>query len=132
MATIKNSGQRYSSARPAQAPNKYGQPHASVKVQRALDQLAKEYDRNVDDFIATMRKKYLIPFCNKHGLQFAAGNGNWGFTAGGEFSGCELNSVPALSGGGQLERILRAEVDAHNDVGSLMERYSPPTLGSKP
>jgi hypothetical protein len=131
MATTKHSGQRYSSAHTSQAPNKYGQPQTSVKVQRALDQLAKDYDRNVDSFIATMRMKYLIPFCNKHGLQFAAGNGNWGFTAGVEFAGCELNSVPALSGSIGLGRILHVEVDAQNDVGSLMERYSPPTLGSK-
>ena len=87
-----------------------------------LSILKNEHDRKVDELVAGVRLKHLVPFCDRHALQFGTWNGDWAFlqSSGGR---AELNEVPDFPGSEALSELLHISVNAHNDVGSLMAGY---------
>lgn len=92
------------------------------KIERQLDRLARQFEREADKLIAEARQKYVIPFCDRTGLRFTAGMGSWSFDNGhGDYKNLP-EELPK-----RLGDVLSAEYPLNrcNDVGSLMESYTP-------
>jgi len=45
------------------------------KVTETLSQMEKVHETSVDAYVATLRDKYLVPFCDKHNLRFHEDDG---------------------------------------------------------
>lgn len=94
------------------------------ELSKALNVAARECERKCDVAIEYARKKYVIPFCEKHGCKFIAGMGSWSFHGGsiGQMGGWCDDRLPK-----RLLAVLRNEhpLNHNNDCGSLMADYVP-------
>jgi hypothetical protein len=97
-------------------------PRTPDSLQRQLALLKKAYDKKVDVLVAGVRLKHVVPFCDRHALQFGTWNGDWAFV---QMDGQrpELNAVPNFPGSEALNALLHTQVDQLNDVGGLMAGY---------
>lgn len=53
--------------------------HMACKLERQLEKLRARYERDAARVIAEAREKYVIPYCERHGLRFVGGMGTWCF-----------------------------------------------------
>lgn len=101
-------------------------------MEKAIDRIALQAEKELAKLIAEARAKYVVPFCDKHGCRFSAGMGSWSFHGGdlphggywdeGYLSGSAAERIPK-----RLYAVLSAEypLNRNNDCGSLMESYTP-------
>jgi hypothetical protein len=94
----------------------------SIKQQVAA--LHAAYDKDIQRICAEARTKYVIPYCDKHNLMFGAGMGSWCFhDEEGQQYGAENGWQEPIPK--RLLAILETELLYRNDLGSLIEDYTP-------
>lgn len=49
------------------------------KFQKQIDRINTRYDYEKDKIVNQIQDEYIIPYCNKHKLQFRSGMGSWVF-----------------------------------------------------
>ena len=49
------------------------------KFQKQIDRINARYDYEKDKIVNQIRDEYIVPYCNKHKLQFYSGMGSWVF-----------------------------------------------------
>jgi len=48
-------------------------------IVKQVDAAEAAYSKALDSIADQFRKEYIIPFCDRYGLKFQAGNGSWSF-----------------------------------------------------
>jgi hypothetical protein len=111
-------------------------------IQDKLEGYYYDYYEKVDQYLAFLRDKYLIPFCDKYGIQFLAGNGTWllstytteddqwmqidadgvGYTA-------EYFSEAAMADIKEIAQLLRCMYIDGDEIGPIMKDYTPASYG---
>jgi hypothetical protein len=98
---------------------------------KQVERIMEEANARQDAVIAEVRRTLLIPFCDRKGWRFTAGMGSWSF----DFSK-PVNFADSLGGWDQeeckrlipkqlLEFLQTDATTCNNDLGSLMEDYTP-------
>lgn len=98
---------------------------------RALDALRAQTEKSEERLIAEARAALLIPFCDRTGFRFTAGMGTWSFDKKDkrghsvDIAGWDTPSLKRLPAG--LLAFLQSDSVCYrnNDLGSLMEDYTP-------
>lgn len=100
--------------------------------QKAVEALEREYERRVDQIAAEVRAKYVVPFCDKHGLRFRSGMGGYVFDSQGQKTrdGFDVKYGDGAVFGGRdlpkrLKRVLETDVFHRRQcLGSFMQDYT--------
>lgn len=96
-------------------------------LQHELDRLARQYDREVDEALKRARIKYIVPFCDKHGLRFNSGMGSWSFhDSEGRYDG-DYGCVKIPK---RVREVLECDLVYRQDAGSMMTEYTTKTYRS--
>jgi hypothetical protein len=95
-----------------------------AELKQALDKAAEQCAAACDAAMASARRKYVVPFCDKHACRFTAGMGSWSFDGGGveQIGGWNSEDLPQ-----RLRAILQTEypLNRGQDCGSMMQDYTP-------
>lgn len=96
-------------------------------VAKELERLLDQYNAGTAQLIDAIRSKYVIPYCERTGMRFRAGNGSWSFDNGkGKYMGEWRDASEDLPK--RMYELLVTEVAvSRNDLGSLMADYTPTT-----
>lgn len=105
------------------------------KYLSTLEAIAERVDREQDALIAAVRNDLLVPFCNRTGMRFTAGMGSWSFDKLDRYGfrqylhfGDPIPGIPkTLSDFLHKDALL-----SRNDLGSLMQDYTPPNYRQSP
>jgi hypothetical protein len=102
----------------------------SRAVVAAVEAARVAYWDAIDAAATQARTLHVIPFCNRHGWKFIAGMGTWSFrdSAGEHHGTWEIDNEAAGRSfyGVRLWDALTAETIGGQDLGSLIEDYTPP------
>lgn len=98
-----------------------------------VDAIRARTDAETDKVIDAVRADLLIPFCERTGLRFTSGMGSWSFDKRDRYGVRQYygagDAIP-----GRIPRMLidflgELSVVCNNDLGSLMQGYTPSTYG---
>ena len=97
----------------------------TCKTERALDAVRRRANIETDKIANDVRKRYVIPFCKKHGMRFIAGMGSWSFHKPGQYPLWNDDNIENISGSSRMLEALRSELPTNpgQALGSIIESY---------
>ena len=93
-----------------------------------LEKAESEYWDAVYKFAEQERQRLVIPYCNRTRRRFIAGNGGWSFGRKGDFDMFAGLKDPDTLPKYILKTLSLATLNRCNDLGSLMQDYTPPNF----
>lgn len=105
------------------------------KYLKILEQIQADAIRKQDNLIAAVRAELLVPYCNRAGLRFTAGMGSWSFDKPNRYGSTDwfsYNEPPPRIPKTLLAFLRQHAIDCNNDLGSLMQDYTPPNYRQSP
>lgn len=90
-------------------------------LDKAIERIERQAVVSVEALADRYRTSHVIPYCDRHGLRFTAGMGEWSFDDGnGNY--CDSSDLPK-----RLSDVLTTSVlNGRQGLGSLMLDYVPP------
>jgi hypothetical protein len=92
------------------------------------EQVRKQAERALDELCEQLRAEFVVPYCDRRGYRFTAGLGSWSFDRPNgpperrQIGGWNDELLPKT-----LREVLRMDYFTdNNDLGSMMEDYTPP------
>lgn len=105
-----------------------------VKIRKEIDKLTIEVDKKIEAMISEARRDYIIPFCLRTGYRFISGMGSWSFDKKGRHGQIWVHSFDPEGLPKRILQILSTEypLNRSNDIGSLMQDFTPPNWERHP
>lgn len=107
-----------------------------TKFLQAIDRIRADADKRTEAVIASARLALLVPYCERTGMRFTAGMGTWSFDYWDRYGTHQFISdwdelktkrIPR----GLYNFLCELDVTSRNDLGAVMEDYTPSTYKAR-